>query len=69
MFSDESTFRLVNPRSMKVRRPSTMSRDKQKYVVTNVKHSPSVMVWGCFSGKKGRGSLFFRPPPPPHHPG
>jgi hypothetical protein len=62
MFSGESTFRLVNPRSMKVRRPSTMSRYKQKFVVTNVKHSPSVMVWGCFSGKKGRGSLFFLPP-------
>jgi hypothetical protein len=26
MFSDESTFRLVNPRSMKVRRAWTMSR-------------------------------------------
>ncbi len=39
-----------------------MSHYKQKYVVTNVKHSPSVMVWGCFSARKGRGSLFFLPP-------
>jgi hypothetical protein len=62
MFSDESTFRLVNPRSQKVRRSSVMNRYKQKFVVTNVKHSPSVMVWGCFSARKGRGSLFFLPP-------
>ncbi len=39
-----------------------MSRYKQKYVVTNVKYSPSVMVWGCFSARKGRGFLFFLPP-------
>jgi hypothetical protein len=39
-----------------------MSCYKQKYVVTNVKHSLSVMEWGCFSAKKGRGSLFFLPP-------
>jgi hypothetical protein len=38
---------------------------KQKYVVVNVKHSDSVMVWGCFSGIGGRGSLYFLPPRPP----
>jgi hypothetical protein len=48
---------------MKVRRPSTMSSYKQSYVTTNMKYSFSVMVWGCFSGKKGRVSLFFLPTP------
>ena len=62
MFSDESKFDLYNPRSQRVRRPSLSNRYKQRYVVTCVKHSPSVMIWGCFSGKKGRGSLFFLPP-------
>jgi transposase len=62
MFSDESTFRLVNPRAQKVRRPTQANRYKQKYVVVNVKHSASVMVWGCFSGIGGCGSLFFLPP-------
>ena len=61
MFSDESTFRIVNPRSVTVRRPKTMSRYLQRYTVATVKHSASVMVWGCFSGKKGRGGLYFLP--------
>jgi transposase len=61
MFSDESTFRIINSRSTKVRRPSTVSRYKQRYTITTVKHSPSVMVWGCFSGQKGRGGLYFLP--------
>ena len=26
-----------------------------------VKHSQSIMVWGCFSGEKGRGGLYFFP--------
>ncbi len=58
MFSEEPTFRLINLRAQKVRRPSAMNRYKQRYVV-NVKHSASVMVWGCFCGKGGRGSLYF----------
>jgi septum formation topological specificity factor MinE len=61
MYSDESTFRLVNPRSVMVRRPSGISRYKQKYTVKTVKHSESVMVWGCFSSTVGRGGLFFLP--------
>jgi transposase len=61
MFSDESTFRLINPRAAKVRRPSTVSRYKQRFTISTVKHSPSVMVWGCFSGRNGRGSLYFLP--------
>jgi hypothetical protein len=62
MYSDESTFRLLNPRGAKVRRPSNISRYKQRFTVPTVKHSPSVMVWGCFSGKLGRGGLYFLPP-------
>ncbi len=62
MFSDESTFRLVNPRAQRARQTNHY---KQKYVVVNVKHSASVMVWGCFSGIGGRGSLYFLPPRPP----
>jgi DDE superfamily endonuclease len=61
MFSDESKFDLYNPRAQRCRRPSQVDRYKQKYVVTSVKHSPSVMIWGCFSGKGGRGSIFFLP--------
>jgi hypothetical protein len=60
MFSDESAFRLVNSRGIKVRRISGISRYKQQYIPT-VKHSASVMVWGCFSGKRRRGGLYFLP--------
>lgn len=62
MFSDEALFRVVNSRGRMVRRPSTVCRYKQRYVVATVKHSPGLMVWGCFSAKKGRGGLFFLPP-------
>jgi transposase len=62
MFSDESTFKLINPRSQRVRRPSGINRYKQRYVVVNVNHPPSVMIWGCFCGIGGRGSLYFLPP-------
>jgi transposase len=62
MFSDESTFRLINPRAQKVRRSSMTSRYKQHYTIRSVKHPASVMVWGCFSGQGGRGSLYFLPP-------
>jgi transposase len=62
MFSDESTFKLINPRSQRVRRPTGINRYKQRYVTVNVKHPPSVMIWGCFCGVGGRGSLYFLPP-------
>lgn len=61
MFSDESTFRIVNSRGSTVRRPRTIDRYRQKYTVTTVKHSASVMIWGCFSGRRGRGGLYFLP--------
>jgi hypothetical protein len=58
---NKSTFRLVNSRGMKVRRPSGLNHYKQRFTIATVKHSASVMVWGCFSGKKGRGGLYFLP--------
>lgn len=62
MFSDESMFRLINPRAQTVRRSSTQSRYLQKFTVKTMKHPASVMIWGCFSGRGGRGSLYFLPP-------
>lgn len=38
-----------------------LSRYLQRFTVKTVKHPPSVMVWACFSGKGGRGSLYFLP--------
>ncbi len=61
MFSDESTFRLINPRAQMVRRPKSMSRFLNRFTVKTVKHPPSIMVWACFSGKMGRASLYFLP--------
>jgi hypothetical protein len=61
MYSDESTFSLVNSRSVMVRRGKQMNRYKHRFVVKTVKHAASVMVWACFSGKKGRGGLYFLP--------
>ena len=61
MWSDESTFRLVRGGSKVVRRPKDVSRYNERYTVKTVKHPESVMVWGCFSGEKGRGGLYFLP--------
>lgn len=61
MYSDESTFRQVDSRSVKVRRPSNISRYKHQYTVKTVKHPEQVMVWGCFSASLGRGGLYFLP--------
>jgi hypothetical protein len=61
LFSDELTFRLVNSRGMKVRRPSRLNSYKQLFSIPAVKHSASVMVWGCFSGKNRQGGLYFLP--------
>ena len=60
MFSDESTFKLIDSRSVTVRRPSG-SRFNHRYTISTVKHPASVMVWGCFNGKVGRGGLYFLP--------
>lgn len=61
MWSDESTFRLLRIGSKVVRRPSDVSRYDPRYTIKTVKHPDSVMVWGCFSGAKGRGGLYFLP--------
>jgi Transposase len=61
MFSDESTFRIINSRGARVRRQSSISRYRHRYTIATVKHSASVMVWGYFSGKVGRGGLYFLP--------
>ena len=61
MFSDESTFWLVRGPYKFVRRPSGVSRYDSRYIIKTVKHPKSVMVWGAFSGDKGRGGLCFLP--------
>lgn len=61
MFSDESTFRMFRARSKTVRRPGSVSQYDPRYTVKTVKHPDSVMVWGAFSGNKGRGGLYFLP--------
>ena len=57
-FSDESTFYQMRNVHKLVRRP-VGERFNPKFTVKTVKHPPSVMVWGCFDGKKGRGRLEF----------
>ena len=61
IFSDESTFRLVQGRYKLVRWPSGVSRYDSRYIIKTVKHHKSIMVWGAFSGDKGRGGLYFLP--------
>ena len=57
LFSDESSICQFGAPPTLVRRPKG-ERYKAKYTVRTVKHSPKVMVWGCFS-RHGRGSLYF----------
>ncbi len=61
MFSDESTFRVIRSVRTLVRRPSGSNRFDSRFTMKTVKHPASVMVWGCFSGARGRGGLFFLP--------
>jgi hypothetical protein len=58
MWSDESTFLLVSKSTLHVRRSPSVDRFHPKYTQATVKHSDSVMVWACFTGFKGRGSLY-----------
>lgn len=51
MWSDESTFTQFYRTERWIRRPPG-----QRFTIPTVKHSPSIMVWGCFSFR-GRGSL------------
>jgi len=61
MFSDESTFKCIQMRHRSVRRPKGSSPFNSRYTVKTVKHPDGVMVWGCFSGNKGSGGLYFLP--------
>ena len=61
MSSDESNFQVFKMGSTTVRRPRSSDRFDPRYTVPTVKHPQSVMVWGCFSGVKGRGGLYFLP--------
>lgn len=60
LFSDESTFHQFRDHRKCVRVPIGQSPLNPKYTTKTIKHSPSVMVWGCFS-YNGRGSLYFLP--------
>ena len=61
MFCNESTSRLVLRGYKLVRNPSGVSRYDSRYVIKTGKHPKSVIVWGDFSGYKGRGGLYFIP--------
>ena len=61
MFCDESTYRLVLRGYKLVLRHLGVSRYDSRYIIKTVKHPKSVMVWGAFSGDKGRGGLYFLP--------
>ena len=47
--------------STTVRRPTSSDCFDPRYTVSTVKHPESVMLWGSFSGEKGRGGLYFLP--------
>lgn len=59
MFSDESSFSLLNSFNLYVRRPSGQ-RFNVKYTRPSVKHPDSCMVWGAFCAS-GRGPITFIP--------
>jgi hypothetical protein len=61
MFSDESSFKCIRTTSNRVRRPHGSNRYDPKYTMKTVKHPDSVMVWGAFSGNRGRAGLYFIP--------
>ena len=61
MFSDESNFKCIQGTPGRVRRPSGSNRCDPRYTTKTVKHSDYVMIWGCFSGRMGRGGLYFLP--------
>ena len=64
MFCDECTSRFVLRGYKLVRRSSGVSRYDYRYIIKTVKHpkiTTASMVWGDFSGDKGRGGLYFFP--------
>jgi len=61
MWSDESIFQCGAVRRGKLRRPPGMSPLDPRYLHLTVKHPPSVMIWGSFSGGMGRRGIHFLP--------
>ncbi len=61
MWSDESTFKCIQDCSATVRQPASVSRFNSTYTIHTMKHLESVMIWGCFSGLRGHGGLYFLP--------
>ena len=61
MFCDESNFQVFKMGSTTVRRPRSSDRFDHRFTIPIVKHPQSVVVWGCFSGEKGREGLYFLP--------
>jgi len=61
MLSDESNFQVFKMGSTTVRCPRSSDRFGPWYTVPTIKHPQLVMVWGCFSGEKGKGDLYFLP--------
>ena len=58
LWSDECNIEQFGYRcGGRVRRHSTISRYNPCYTIKTVKHSPKLMVWGCFGGGK-LGKLF-----------
>ena len=59
MWSDESTFQCS---AEQVGVPLIIIRPPDpQYLHLTVKHPPSAMIWGCFSGGMGRGGIYFLP--------
>ena len=58
-FTDESTFRLVRGGTSYVRRGPNSNRFEQRFCRKTVKHSASIMIWGMFDGRYGRGGIDF----------
>ena len=61
VFFYESNFQVFKMGSITVQRPRSSDLFHPRYTVPTVKHLQSVMVWGCFSGEKGSGGLYFLP--------
>lgn len=59
LFSDETMVRQFASYVQHVRRPLG-ERNSPRYTSPVVKHSPSVMIWGCISAN-GRGGLWIMP--------
>ena len=61
MWSDESMFKCISNRRFCVRRPRVMSRHHPRYTQRTVKHPYTIMIWGAFSGGRGRAGLEYLP--------